>query len=219
MGSRTLAFIRRPLLTCRIHINQLRPCVRKNLFAEHKPGGSPLDAHTMEESRNYLVRERLHDGRELEIRGLRPDDRAQMRAAIDRTGTQSLRRRFFGAKRGFSDREIDFFMSVNFVDHVALVALVTESNGAVIAGSGRYIVVEPGRAEMAFLVVDDYQRLGIGTALARNLIALARQSGLDRLVADVLPENTAMLALLKRMGFVAASKQTSESIQLVLALV
>ena len=62
----------------------------------------------------------------------------------------------------------------------------------VIAGGGRYIVVEPGQAEIAFVVVDAYQGQGIGSVLMRHLAALAREAGLKELIAEVLPENTAM---------------------------
>lgn len=168
---------------------------------------------------DYSVRERLRDGRELEIRALRPEDQADMLAAIGRTGTQSLQRRFFVTKRGFSDREIAFFMNVDFANHVALIALVTEDGRRVIAGGGRYIVVEPGRAEVAFLIVDDYQGQGIGSALTRHLVDLARRSGIEALVAEVLPENTAMLKLFKRLGFVPGSKREPRVVHLVLPLV
>jgi ribosomal protein S18 acetylase RimI-like enzyme len=168
---------------------------------------------------DYSVTERLRDGRELEIRALRPEDQADMLEAVGRTGTQSLQRRFFATKRGFSDREIAFFMNIDFVNHVALIALVTEDGRRVIAGGGRYIVVQPGRAEVAFLVVDDYQGQGIGSALTRHLIDLARRSGIEALVADVLPENTAMLGLFRRLGFAPGPKREPQVIHLVLPLV
>jgi ribosomal protein S18 acetylase RimI-like enzyme len=168
---------------------------------------------------DYSVKERLRDGRELEIRALRPEDQADMLAAIARTGTQSLQRRFFASKRGFSDREIAFFMNIDFVNHVALVALVAENGECIIAGGGRYIVLEPGRAEVAFLVVDGYQGQGIGSALTRHLADLARQAGLKQLVADVLPENTAMLKLFKRLGFTPGPRREPQVIHLVLPLI
>jgi ribosomal protein S18 acetylase RimI-like enzyme len=166
----------------------------------------------------YSVKEQLRDGREVEIRALRPEDQADMLAAIGRTGAQSLQRRFFVAKRGLSDREIAFFMNIDFVNHVALVAIVAENGRHTIAGGGRYIVVQPGRAEAAFLVVDGYQGLGIGSALARHLTELARQAGLEELVADVLPENTAMLKLFKKLGFRSGPKREPQVIHLVLPL-
>ncbi len=93
-----------------------------------------------------------------------------MLAAVERTGTQSLFRRFFGARREFTETEIDFFLNIDFVDHVAMVAESTETDGRqAIIGGGRYIKSDPGRAEIAFAVIDDYQGQGLGTILMRHL--------------------------------------------------
>ena len=109
------------------------------------------------EAAKYSAVEELRNGRRVEIRALRPDDRADLLAAVSRTGAESLFRRFFAAKRGFSEKEIAFFLSVDFVNHVALAAVVEEGERPVIVGGGRYIVVQPGKAEVAFAVVDQYQ--------------------------------------------------------------
>jgi len=53
---------------------------------------------------NYSATEHLRDGREVEIRALRSEDKDDMLAAVGRTGMQSLQRRFFVVKRGFSER-------------------------------------------------------------------------------------------------------------------
>ena len=152
-------------------------------------------------SANYSVHERLRDKRAVKIRALRPDDETSMLAAIDRTGTVSLKRRFFAPKREFSDAETAFFMNVDFVNHVALVAEIDEDGKTAIIGGGRYVVVEPGQAEIAFIVVDAYQGQGVGTILVRHIVELARAAGLKRLAADVLPENIAMLNILGKLGF------------------
>ena len=102
----------------------------------------------MFEPSEYRAIEHLRDGRQIEIRALRPDDKDDMLAAIGRTGMQSLQRRFFAVKRGFSEKEIAFFMNIDFSDHVALIALADEDGRPAIIGGGRYIVVEPGQAEI-----------------------------------------------------------------------
>ena len=172
----------------------------------------------MPEAAEYSVREHLRDDRPITIRALRPDDRAEMLAAIGRTSMQSLQRRFFVPKKGFSEQEMAFFLNIDFDNHVALVAEIDEDGRPVIAGSGRYILVQPGQAEIAFLVVDAYQGQGIGTILMRHLAVLARDAGLKELVAEVLPENTAMLKLFKKFGFQRGSKGSPQVVHLTLQL-
>jgi RimJ/RimL family protein N-acetyltransferase len=172
----------------------------------------------MAKAADYSAREHLRDGRPVKIRALRPDDRADMLAAIGRTSMQSLQRRFFVPKKGFSEREMAFFLDIDFESHVALVAQIDEDGRPAIVGGGRYIVVKPGQAEIAFVVVDAYQGQGVGTILLRHLAVLARDAGLKELIAEVLPENSAMLKLFKKFGFTTASKGSPQVIHLALQL-
>ena len=176
------------------------------------------DRSIMAEAADYSALEQLRDGRPVKIRALRPDDRAGMLAAIGRTSKQSLQQRFFTPKKGFSEQEMVFFLEIDFESHVALVAEIDEGDRPVIAGGGRSIVAQPGQAEIAFVVVDDYQAQGIGTILMRHLAVLARDAGLKELIAEVLPENGAMLKLFKKFGFKSASRGSSGAIHLVLQL-
>ena len=172
----------------------------------------------MPEARHYRAIEQLRDGRQIEIRALRPDDKDDMLAAIGRTSTESLQRRFFVVKRGFSQKEIDFFMKIDFSNHVALVALADEDGRPTIVGGGRYVVVEPGRAEVAFVVIDGYQRQGLGAHLMRHLVGIARDAGLTELTAEVLPENTAMRKVFSKFGFRPGPRPDPQVIHLVMQL-
>ncbi len=167
----------------------------------------------------YSAQEHLRDGRPVEIRALHPDDETNMLAAIERTGAEALRRRFFVTKHGFSEKEKEFFMRIDFVNHVALVAEIDEDGKPAIVGGGRYVVVKPGEAEVAFMVVDAYQGQGIGKALTRHLIGLARAAGLKQLAADVLPGNASMRKVLGRFGFQLARSQDPQVVHLTLPLI
>jgi ribosomal protein S18 acetylase RimI-like enzyme len=166
----------------------------------------------------YRAIEHLRDGRSIEIRAVRPDDKDDMLAAIGRTSAESLRRRFFVVKRGFSQNEIDFFVRIDFRDHVALIALADEDGRPTIVGGGRYVVVEPGSAEVAFIVIDGYQRQGIGSHLMRHLAGIARDAGLMELIAEVLPENTAMRKVFSRFGFKPTPSREPQVIHLAMQL-
>jgi RimJ/RimL family protein N-acetyltransferase len=166
----------------------------------------------------YSVLEHLRDGRPIEIRALRPADEADMLAAIDRTGKESLQRRFFSTKRGFSEKEKAFFIKIDFVNHVALVAQIEQDDRRVIIGGARYVVVKPDQAEVAFMVIDAYQGQGIGAMLTRHLVGLARAAGLRELIAEVLPENTAMLKVLNKFGFRPVRRTDPQVVHLILPL-
>jgi len=168
---------------------------------------------------SFTTTELLRDGRRVEIRALRPGDRAALLAAADHTSDQSLYRRFFGVRRAFSEEEVAAFVNVDFVDEIALIAMLREGEREVIAGGGRYIVVRPGTAELAFTVVDEFQGQGIASALLRHLTALARAAGVREFIAEVLPDNTAMLRVFEHSGLRVQRKRESGVVHITLQVV
>ena len=157
----------------------------------------------------YSVTELLRDGSRIEIRALKPSDRDQLQSAVGRMSDESIHSRFFAPKRHFSEREIDFYLNVDFVNHVALVAVLDVAGRALIVGGGRYIVTQPGVAEVAFGLDDAYQGRGIGGLLMKHLTAIAREGGLHELVAEVLAGNVAMLSVFKKAGLEMTTKRES----------
>ena len=93
---------------------------------------------------NYSTNETLRDGRTVEIRSQRSQDRESMHAAIARSSSASLHRRFFAVRRQFSEKETDYFLDIDFVNHVALVVVANDGGESTIVGGGRYVVVQPG---------------------------------------------------------------------------
>jgi RimJ/RimL family protein N-acetyltransferase len=78
--------------------------------------------------------------------------------------------------------------------------------------------VRPGTAEIAFAVVDEYQGQGIGRALLRHLITLARNAGLKELVAEVLPDNLPMLKVFERSGLIYKPRRAGPVVHVTLQL-
>ena len=172
----------------------------------------------MVKAATYSAVETLRDGRRIDIRALRPTDRAELLQAVGRTSLQSLYRRFFAVKRDLTEQEVAYFLNIDFIDHVALVAVVEEDSRPAIVGGARYIVIEPGSAEVAFAVIDQYQGQGIGTALMRHLAGIARGVGIRELTADVLPENNAMLRVCATSGLPLTTKYESNIVHVALRL-
>ena len=79
-------------------------------------------------------------------------------------------------------------------------------------------VTEHGKAEIAFVVIDDYQGQGVGTLLMRHLAVIARAAGLRELIAEVLPENAAMRKVFSKFGFQARCGPDPRVVHLVLTL-
>lgn len=118
----------------------------------------------------------------------------------------SLYRRVFAVRREFSQKETDYFLDIDFVNHVALVAVANDAGPPTIVGGGRYVVVQPGQAEVAFAILDAYKGQGIGSALMRHLATLGREAGLHEFIAEVLSENAPMLNVFERSGLTVSAK-------------
>ncbi|GAA3101929.1 hypothetical protein GCM10020001_018700 [Nonomuraea salmonea] len=101
-----------------------------------------------------------------------------------------------------SDREVERFTNVDYVNRVALIATIGTEMVAVI----RYDRTGPGEAEVAFLVEDAHQGRGVASVLLEHLAATARERGIERFIADVLPANMRMTGLLRQAGYTAQSQ-------------
>jgi RimJ/RimL family protein N-acetyltransferase len=166
----------------------------------------------------FSVRARLRHGGQVEIRALRPSDRNALLLAAASASDRSLYRRFFGVRREFSDAEVAGFVDVDFKNQVALVAVSHESGHEVIVAGARYIIVRPGMAEIAFMVVDEFQGRGIASTMLRHLAELARAAGLTAFIAEVMPDNSAMLRVLERSGLPLRRERDGDVVHVALEL-
>ena len=171
---------------------------------------------------SYVATERLRDQRPVTIRAIRPEDRGLVIDVLRNVSADSLYLRFFSGKTKFTDRELRQTTEVDFVNVVALVAVLEEDGHARIVGGGRYIRTEaPGAgkgAEVAFLIDDAHQGLGIGSHLFKHLVAIARASEITRLEAEVLRANEGMLRLFSRSGLPVTRTATSDSVHVIIEL-
>ncbi|WP_026410855.1 GNAT family N-acetyltransferase [Actinomadura oligospora] len=138
----------------------------------------------------------LADGTRVTVRPIERDDADAVRAMHERCSLDSRRMRYFSAKPFPPRAAIE-----RFCEPWHGLTLVGEGpDGSVLALAHLIHVLDPGVAEVAFLVEDAWQGRGLGRALAELLAVLGRERGLVELRATALAENTRMRRLLVSLG-------------------
>jgi RimJ/RimL family protein N-acetyltransferase len=148
-----------------------------------------------------VVLVRLDNGADVEIRPIRPDDKALLAEGMRHLSERSAYQRFLGPKHTLTARELRYLTEVDFRDHVAFVA-VCRGEPEVLVGVARWVRLDgdPQAAEIAFVVADDLQRRGLGSALGDALADAARERGIKRFVATMLPDNLGAHRLFARLS-------------------
>ncbi len=132
---------------------------------------------------------------------MQPDDAERLVEFYSRVSDRSKYYRFFSPMPVLSDRDVERFTHVDHDQRVALVVLLGNKMIAV----GRYDVVAPGEAEVAFLVEDQHHGRGIAQLLLEHLAQAARERGIHRFVAEVLPDNSRMIHTFREAGYKVVS--------------
>src|SRR3954469_16560031 len=142
----------------------------------------------------------LRDDSTVAIRPIEAGDFERLREVWDGMSELSRRRRFLAPSSGdISDADVQYLVDVDHRRHEALLAL--DDNGRAL-GVARYVRTpgDPESAEVAVVVVDDWHRRGLGTALLDRLTSRARENGIRRYTAIVSEDNDIVLDALERAG-------------------
>jgi acyl-CoA synthetase (NDP forming)/RimJ/RimL family protein N-acetyltransferase len=146
----------------------------------------------------------LHDGSTTHVRPIRPQDADALQAFHVGQSERSTYLRFFAPLERLPERDLTRLVNVDHVDRVALVAV---SSGAdpdaveQIIGVARYDRIGDDEAEVAFNIADAHQGRGLGSVLLEHLAAAARERGVRRFVAEVLPQNGRMIGVFRDAGY------------------
>ncbi|MFC7877614.1 GNAT family N-acetyltransferase, partial [Isoptericola sp. NPDC057391] len=148
----------------------------------------------------------LRDGTTMHLRPLRPDDADAIQRFQEAQSERSAYFRFFAPVRRLTDRELNRLTHLDQRDRVALVAVRPGVDDAGnpredVLGVARYDKVAPAEAEVAFNIADAMQGKGLGSVLLEHVAAAARERGVRRFTADVLPQNSSMLAVFRDAGY------------------
>jgi acetyltransferase len=142
-------------------------------------------------------------GRQLLLRPIRPEDFRQHRAFLSQVSAEDLRTRFFRYVREVSGDELASLTQIDYERAMAFVAVAEDVGGhpETLGVVRAYADPDNVEAEFAILVRSDWGGHRLGTVLLSKLIRYCRYRGIQRLVGEVLAENTRMLHLAKDCGF------------------
>jgi len=154
----------------------------------------------------------LRDGTDAFIVPLQRTDRAQLAAEFENLSPESQRRRFLAPVHRLSDAMLEHLVDdVDGVDHVALVLCAETAPGVydpvALARIVRYADVTDA-ADLAVTVKDEWQGRGVATVLL-DVLVRARPAGVRRIVTEVLKDNPASLAMLRRLGAVSLEDEAN----------
>ena len=146
--------------------------------------------------------ETLSDGTHVIIRPIRKEDAALERAFIKRLSPESRRLRFLGQFNEASDDLVKSLTDIDYRRDVAFVALIHRDGEKREIGVARYGTNEDGSAcECAVTVADEWRQRGLGVALMRHLIEVARSRGVRSMFSIDEADNSGMRDLAKFLGF------------------
>jgi RimJ/RimL family protein N-acetyltransferase len=176
----------------------------------------------MIDAANYDQVATLKNGIKVRIRSIRPDDKKRLVEAFKNLDSESIYTRFFYHKKMLTEAELRSATELDFENAVALVVTTGEGEHETIIGAGRYVVIDEidklRSAEVAFAIEEDYHRQGMARILLQHLASIAREKGLSRFVAEVLPENSGMLTVFSRSGLPMKTEHGGDAVHVTLSL-
>ena len=145
--------------------------------------------------------ERAKDGTSVYLRAVKPTDESMMKELFYTCSEQSLYDRYFQVVKAMPHEKLQRVVNVDYAGEVSVVARMREGGHERIVGVGSYTLDRAtNKADVAFLVHDEYQRRGVGTLLLRHLMHIARSKGIAGFTADVFAHNHAMMRVFHNSG-------------------
>ncbi len=154
----------------------------------------------------YRAKEALKDGNEVTIRAMHPDKKERLVEAFRHLQAETIRMRFFYAKRTLGDDDLHRLDEIGHGNHMGLVATAPSGRDELIIGEGSCVAL--GRtAEIGFPVTDAWQGRGIASRLLQHFARIARDQRIVQFEADVLKGNAPMLAVFRHSGLPMTTRE------------
>jgi len=152
--------------------------------------------------KKYEILWLLKNGQEVLLRPIKPEDEPMWLEWFQSLSEESIRYRFFQMLKDTPHEVRVRYCNIDYDREVAMVAEVVENGKRKILGVTRLSIESDGKhGEMAFIVSDYWQGLGLGTKLVDYTLDIAKEKGLQDVYAIMLQDNYRALSLTKKMGF------------------
>jgi len=168
--------------------------VRKYAFVDQLP---PLGVYPADLEKRFTLR----DGAEVLLRPIKPTDERLEQELLYSLSDRSIYLRFFSAVSAFPHERVQYYTTVDYDEHMAIVAIDMSNGEEQMIGVGRYVKEKNSdMAELALLVHDDWQGKGVGTLMHDYLEQIARAHKIGGFKGEVLEQNQAALHVFTRLG-------------------
>jgi acetyltransferase len=152
--------------------------------------------------KKYETLWKLRDSRTVLLRPIRPEDEPLWLEMFQNFSEESIRYRFFQIIKDTPHETRVRYCNIDYDREIAIVPELTEEGRRKILGVVRVSIEPDGKAgEIAFIVADPWQGLGLGTKLVDYAIEICKERGIETLYAIILPDNYRAMNLMKKMGF------------------
>ena len=133
---------------------------------------------------------------------------------------KSIYRRFMSVRRHLPHEELQkHFVVIDYTREMVLLAIIEQGDREKVVGMAQYCLLEDSMAaEVSIVVRDDYQKMGIGFEMLSHMISTAKSEGLHTIVADILPDNTAVFRLIEKLDLHYERKWESGVIHLEISM-
>lgn len=149
----------------------------------------------------------VKEGKQVFLRPLRLTDEGLLRDMFYSLSDDAVYHRFFNPLKSMPHAKLQEFLRVDYDGDMAMIVTTGKSENARAIAVGRYMIDRrTNLAEVAFLVRDDWQNIGVGKALLESLIERAKAKGIRGFTADVLADNRSMMHVFHQAGLSIESK-------------
>jgi acyl-CoA hydrolase len=144
---------------------------------------------------------------QIRFRPIKPSDEEQMRRLFYRFSDEAVYYRYFSSVKTMPHAKMQAYVNVDWANTMSLVGLEGKPGQGRIIAEARFLCDTKGQwAEVAFVVDEAYQNIGISSYLFKVLVRIARDQGLKGFYAEVLSSNAAMMKVFKKSGLVVHSE-------------